>query len=196
MGTRAFSVKEGIMYILVGGMVLFFAVFLGIRAGFAIRGNGEAGGPGELTPDNLPNRTIMKVGDPFPALQVKSPDDNILQIADITGGKPTVFAVVLPGCDPCRNMLTKWRDKGIVNDDNGVHVVLLAASRPDESSLGPLEEFEGNYPAYFADMGQLGSECGITTFPSVVGVKADGTIGFVANAYVQRLDTAFFKKYL
>ncbi len=194
MATRAFSVKEGVMYILVGGVVLFFAVFLGIRTGFAIRGGG--GEPGELTPENLPNRTILKLGDPFPALPVKSPDANTLQISDITGGKPTVFAFVLPGCDPCKNMLTKWRANGIVNDDKGVHIVLLAASQPDELNAGPLAEFEGDYPIYFVDMEQLGEQCGISSFPSVVGVKADETIGFVANAYVYRLDTAFFKKYL
>jgi hypothetical protein len=195
MATRAFSVKEGLMYILIGGVVLFFAVFLGVRAGFAIRSNGE-GGPGELTPENLPNRTIMKIGDPFPALPIKSADATTLHIAAITDGRPTVFGVVLPGCEPCENMLTKWRANGIVNGGDGVHIVLLAASHPDELDPGPLAKFGNDYPIYFVDMGQLGSQCGISSFPSVVGVKEDATISFVANAYVQELDTAFFKKYL
>jgi hypothetical protein len=196
MATRAFSVREGIMYIVVGGAVLFFAVFLGIRAGFAIRVYGGGGEPGELTPQNLPNRTVMKVGDPFPELPVRSIDDGSVRIADITDGRPTVFAVVLPGCDPCKNMLTKWRDKGIINDDTGVRVVLLAASQPGETETGPLAEFIHDYPVYFVDMGELDSQCGISSFPSVVGLKADDTIGFIANAYVHRLDTAFFEKYL
>jgi len=182
------------MYILVGGVVLFFAVFFGIRAGFAIRGNG--GEPGELTPENLPNRTVMKLGDPFPALPVRSFDDGALRIADITDGRPTVFAVVLPGCDPCENMLTKWRDKGIINDNDGIRVVLLAASQPGETDPGPLANFTNSFPIYYVDLGELESQCGISSFPSVVGVKADDTIGFIANAYVHRLDTDFFKKYL
>lgn len=195
MATRAFSVKEGIMYIAVGGVVLFFAVFLGIRAGFALRGNG-AGEPGELTPENLPNRTVMKLGDPFPALPVRSADATALHIVDIVDHRPTVFAVVLPGCDPCKNMLAKWRTNGTVDKDNGVHIVLLAASQPDEVNPGPLAEFANDYPIYYVDMGELEEQCGISSFPSVVGVKADDTIGFIANAYVHRLDTAFFEKYL
>jgi len=193
MAMRAFTVKEGLMYILVGGVVLFFAVFLGIRAGFAIRGDG---GPSELTPENLPNRSLLEVGGPFPQLQVKTADNEPIDMSAVIQNRPTVFAVVLPGCDPCKNLLQKWQTEDIVSDQSRVQIVLLAAVPPDELDLGPLTEYAADFPVYFIEFSELDSHCGISSFPSLMGVKADNTVGFVANAYVQRLDGEFFDKYL
>jgi hypothetical protein len=193
MATRAFTVKEGLMYILVGGVVLFFAIFLGIRAGFAIRGDGA---PSELTPDNLPNRSHLKVGDPFPQLQVITPENETLDLNAVIQNRPTVLAVVLPGCEPCKNLLKKWETNGIAGAESNVQIVLLAAVPPDELDLGPLTEHGANFQYYFVEFAQLDTNCGITSFPSLMGVTADHTVGFVANAYVHRLDMEFFEKYL
>jgi hypothetical protein len=193
MATRSLSVKEGILYIAVSGVVLFFAVFLGIRAGFAIRGDGA---PEVLTPDNLPNRSLLKPGDPLPPMLVKTAENHILNIADITEGKPTVVAVVLPGCGPCEKLLAAWRKKGIVHDENGIRIVLLTAAPPDEFDLGALSEFEDDFPVYFVEFAQLDTHCGISTFPSLIGITSGNAVGFVANGYVHRLENEFFEKYL
>jgi hypothetical protein len=108
----------------------------------------------------------------------------------------TVFAVVLPGCDPCKNLLEQWKTSGITETEAGVQIIMLAAVPPDEMDLGPLSEYAAAFPVYFIEFPELDTHCGISSFPSIMGVTADNTVGFVANAYVQRLDREFFEKYL
>lgn len=193
MATRAISVKEGLFYILVGGVVVFLAVFLGIRAGFALRGDGI---PDELTPENLPNRSHLEVGDLFPEFQVKSIDGDSLNVREVLQNRPTVFVVVLPGCDPCKKLLSEWKSNGTGDGGGRVQIALLAAVPPGELDLGPLAEYASDFPVYFIEFTELDAHCGITSYPSLVGVTGENTVGFVANAYVHQLDMVFFERFL
>ena len=192
MTIRSFSAKEIVLYILLGGVVIFVAVFLGIRTGFALRGSGL----GKLTPENLPNRTNLKIGDVLPAFEVMTADSVARPIEDILKGRPTVIVVVLPGCDPCKNLLTTWRDSKLFPDDQKIQVVVLAAVPPGEYQLGELEEFGTIFPCYFTDFLQMDRQCGISGFPSLIGVGGDNQIRFIASGYAQELDRKFFEEYL
>jgi hypothetical protein len=192
MAIRSLSAREIVLYILLGGVVIFVAVFLGIRTGFALRG----GGPGKLTPENLPNRTNLKIGDVLPALEVKTADSVAHPIGDILRGKPTVIVVVLPGCDPCKNLLTTWRESKLFPAGQEIQMIVLAAVSPGEYQLGELEEFGTIFPCYFTDFLQMDKQCGISGFPSLIGVGGDNKIRFIASGYAQELDRKFFEKYL
>jgi hypothetical protein len=122
MTIRSFSAREIVLYILLGGVVIFMAIFLGIRTGFALRGSG----PGKLTPENLPNRTNLKIGDVLPAFEVMTADSVARPIGDILKGRPTVIVVVLPGCDPCKNLLTTWRESKLFPAGQKIQVIVLA----------------------------------------------------------------------
>lgn len=195
MAGTSLSFKHVLVYILLGGVIMFLAIFLGIQAGFAIRG-GQSAGIGELTPESLPNRSLLKPGDPIPSLPVQDMAGNELTLGELTESVPTVVGVVLPGCDPCKNLLSEWRSKGIIEGGTNFRIMLLAASRGDTLELGPLEEFAGECPVYFCDHVSLKELTGITTFPTVLGLSDEGTVSFVANAYVHQLDTEFFDEYL
>jgi hypothetical protein len=192
MAGSSHSFKHVLVYILLGGAIMFLAIFLGIQAGFAIRGDQTA----ELTPESLPNRSLLKPGDPIPPLPVRDMAGNELILDEITESVSTIVGVVLPGCDPCKKLLSEWRNKGILNGQNDFQVVLLATSPSDSLELGPLAEFAEIYPVYFCKSEALKELIGISTFPTVMGLSNEGTVSFVANAYVHQLDIEFFDEYL
>jgi len=192
MAGKPFSLKQGIIYIVLGGVVLFVAVTLGIQVGFALRGDGTA----ELSPETLPNRSLMKPGDALPDLTVYTLDGKTTLLGDVIGGKKTVIGVAMPGCDPCKQLLTTWVKNGMVNGANDFQIILLASTTPETRELGPLADFSQHYPVYFCDHSLLKEQFGISTFPTVMGTGIGNKVSFVANGYVHQLDTEFFNKYL
>jgi hypothetical protein len=177
---------------LLSGVVLFLAIFLGIRAGLAVQG----GRTGNLTPKALPNQTMLKIGERLPDMGVTSLDGRDFTLRDIARGKKTLIAVVMPGCGPCKKLLTQWQNGNIADDDHGRQVVLLAAGSREKRDMGELSAFADKYPVYFCDVAALDEECGISSFPSVLGVDGDNGIVFVASSFVYQLDNVFFDKYL
>ncbi len=192
MPTGHLSFKTGIVYLLLSGVVLFLAIFLGIRAGLAVQG----GRTGDLTPKNLPNQTMLKLSEQLPDMAVTSLDGRNFTLCDIARGKKTLIAVVMPGCGPCKKLLTQWQNGNIANGDNGRQVVLLAAGSREKREMGELSEFADKYPVYFCDVSTLDDVCGISSFPSILGVGGDNAVAFVASSFVYQLDNKFFDKYL
>lgn len=192
MPTGHLSFRTGVMYVLLSGVVLFLAIFLGIRAGLAVQG----GQTGELTPKNLPNQTMLKVSDQLPDMAVTSLDGRDFTLRDIAHGKKTLIAVVMPGCGPCKKLLTQWQNTNIADGDHGRQVVLLAAGSREKRDMGELTAFAEKYPVYFCDVTALDDACGISSFPSILGIGGDDTIAFVASSFVYQLDNKFFDKYL
>jgi hypothetical protein len=192
MADTRLSFREGIMYILLGGVVLFVAIFLGIRTGFALRSSG----PSEITPETLPNQSLLEMSTGIPSLQVRDSNGSLHTLSDITVGKKTVIGILLPGCGPCKKLLKIWERKEILHNPNGTQIILLVAGPQDNVDLGELTEYVEDYPVYFCDMGHLDAEWGISSFPSVIGIGTGNLISFIANGYVNQLDNEFFLKYL
>ena len=183
--------KTGVFYVLLSGVVIFLAIFLGIRTGLAVKG----GQFGDLTPKTVGNETSLKLGQTLPATAIRAADGRELTLPEITAGRQTVIAVVMPGCGPCKKLLTQWQTKGIVGGSDR-QVVLLAAVTPGNLDLGELSEFKDKYPVYFCDFVKLDDDCGVNSFPSLIGVGRDNTIKFVANSFIYQLDNKFIDNYL
>jgi|GEM_PF-4734426 len=192
MPTGHFSFKTGVFYVLLSGAVLFLAIFLGIRAGLAVQG----GRAGDLTPKMLPNQTLLKIDEPLPDMPVMSLDGRPSTLRDIAGGKKTVIAVVMPGCSPCKKLLAQWQNAGITDGAHGRQVVLLAAGSREKRDLSELAAFAESYPVYFCDVTALDDVCGISSFPSILGIGGNDTIAFVASSFVYQLDETFFDRYV
>lgn len=180
--------------ILLGGLVLFVAVFLGIQAGFALKGGG--GSTSEITPLNLLNDTPLDLGEVLPPMRVKDLSGNLTSTADIAKGQKTVFVLAMPDCNPCGNLMKIWERNGVVSDPDGVQIIFLVSGAIDDTYLGKLAEYTEVYPMYFCDIDELGKKWGIGSFPNAVGVGQDNSISFVASAMVKRLDNEFFARYL
>jgi hypothetical protein len=84
------SLRNGIIYVLLGGAVLFVAVALGIRVGFALKSDT----PPTLIPDNLPNQSLLKPGDVIPELPVLNLDGRATALNDAVDGKPALVPEV------------------------------------------------------------------------------------------------------
>jgi hypothetical protein len=173
-------------------VVLFVAVALGIQVGFALKSDT----PLTLTPDNLPNQSLLRPGDAIPDLPVLNLEGRAMTLSDATDGRRTLVAVVLPGCDPCKKLLGEWERRGLPEQADDFQIILLASSGDNSLELGPLSAFADRYPIYFTDHIPLKEICGISTFPSLMGLGGDHTVKFVANGLVYDLDAEFFKKYL
>jgi hypothetical protein len=174
------------------GAVLFLAIFLGIRAGLAVQG----GRGGDLTPRNLPNQTLLKIDEPLPDMPVTSLDGRQSTLRGVTQGKKTVIAVVMPGCGPCKKLLTQWQNANIADGGGGRQVMLLAAGSREKRDMSELAPFADKYPVYFCDVTTLDDVYGISSFPSILGTASNTTVAFVASSFVYQLDDKFFDRYL
>ncbi|MEE9443911.1 MAG: hypothetical protein V3V99_14700 [candidate division Zixibacteria bacterium] len=193
MGIKDTSTKTGIIYIVVGGLVAFLAVALAIPVGMAISGKA---GIGEITPETLPNRTTLKIGQTAPALELKNLDGRPVSWADITGGRPTVVAVILPGCQPCEQILNWWEHNEYKNGKNGINMVLLVSLSVGNIEFEEIMMYEHLFPIYTTSFKDLGSVCGISSYPSMFALDGQGNIAFVANGLLRDLDYEFFEEYL
>jgi len=191
MSIKELGIKQVLLFIVVGGIVMFVAIILGIRVGMVFANQSP-----DRTPDSLANQTTMRLGEKVPNLPVVAADGRSLTLQEVTGGKPTVIGIVMPGCSACKKLLKTWDIHGIVNGVKGLQVILLAASTIDNRDLGELAQWGSHYPYYFCETGALDEFCGISNFPSVMGLKGDNTIGVIGSAEAMALDINFYQEYL
>ncbi len=186
------SSSRMIGYILLGGLIMFISVFLGIQAGFALKGNAY-----NLTPDVLRNRTTMIVGDVIPALPVMKQSGEWTRLSEALADQKTVMAVVMPGCGPCSKLMKRWAIEEMAQKAAaGYHVAILAAVDIDSVNLGELDEYVDGYEVLYCSAYDLDDFCGVASFPSLIGIGQGGVIRFIANDMVFQLDHDFFSKYL
>lgn len=193
MGIKEISAKTGVMYIVVGGLVVFLAISLAIPVGMALSGQS---GIGELSPETLPNRTNLKVGQTAPVLELKNLNGRPVSWADITQGKPTIVAVVLPGCQPCEQILNWWEHNGYKNGKDGINMALLVSLSANNDEFEEITMYEHLFPIYTTSFIDLGNVCGISSYPSMFALDGKGNIAFVANGLLRDLDYEFFEEYL
>lgn len=192
MAVSHISAKTGILYIVIGGVVLFLALFLGIRAGLAVRG----GQSGELTPDVLPNRTDLKTGQALPELVLRAQDGSLLNIADVTEGNKTVMGILMPGCEPCVTLVEAWQEKGLLDGGGAYTLAFLITTQGDDVSPHEMEKFRGDFSVYYVDHNIIDAAFGVSTFPTILGIGEDNHIRFIASGFGKHMDIAFFAKYL
>ncbi|MEE9441506.1 MAG: redoxin domain-containing protein [candidate division Zixibacteria bacterium] len=193
MGINDTSTKTNLMYIMVGGLVVFLAISLAIPVGMALSGQS---GIGELSPETLPNRTNLTIGQTAPALELKNLNGRPVSWADITQGKPTVVAVVLPGCQPCERILNWWENNGYKNGKNGINIVLLASLSSSEIEFETIMMYEHLFPIYTTGINNMRENYGITGYPTMFGLDSKNDIKFVTHSFLRELDYEFFKEYL
>ena len=192
MSTRDWSFRNGIVFILMGGVVLFAAIFFGIRTGLAVKG-GEFS---ELTPNDLMNRTRLATGDDLPDLSIRNIDGSLTTLREACGDRPTVAAFVMPGCGPCGDLLSTWEASQVYAPENGFSIILIVAVADDNIDLGEIAGFDDRYRVYTCDHVQLDNQIGIGTFPTLIGISERAAISFVSNGFSNKLNGAFFSKYL
>ncbi|MCP4567595.1 MAG: hypothetical protein GY841_08455 [FCB group bacterium] len=191
MESGQITLKSGMFLVLLAATVLFLAVFLGIRAGFA----GGTGQP-DTSPASLPNYSNLVIDKGLPSLTVRTSSGEELNSAKIIGTQKTVIAVVMPGCGACASLMETWQTLDLTGGDRDIRIVLLVGVSGEESELGELSEYIKKYDHYFCDMGDLDQIWGVRSFPTVFGVSLDRNIRFVASVFGNFLDGEYFAEHL
>lgn len=191
MESGQITLKSGMFLVLLAATVLFLAVFLGIRAGFA----GGTGQP-DTSPASLPNYSDLVIDKDLPPLTIRTSSGEELNSAEIIGSKKTVIAVVMPGCGACASLMESWQTLDLTGGNSDIRIVLLVGVSGEDSDLSDLSEYIKKYDHYFCDMGDLDQVWGVRSFPTVFGVGLDGNIRFVASVYGNFLDDDYFAEHL
>ncbi|MCK5125926.1 MAG: hypothetical protein KAR42_06705 [candidate division Zixibacteria bacterium] len=182
----------GSFYILFGGIVLFAAIFFGIRAGLALKSAQSA----DISPEDMPNLTSMKIGDAVPDLVIHDLNGVETSLTKITHGKRTITAVLMPGCEPCETLLNSWLQRKVGLDNEDYQVILLAANDGDSSDLEEIEMFTGIYNTYTCDRYELENKISLSTFPSLIGINNKDEITFISNGFSPDLDSKYYSEHL
>ena len=185
------SFLKGLMYVLLGGAIVFVAVIVGIQIGYAIRGNDAT-----LASEPPPNNTTLQLGTVIPSLPIFTADGDETDLRLITRGNKTVVAVVLPGCEPCKQLLDQWLEAGITDGAGGIRIVLLSAMTKGDRDLGPLADYRNNFSVYFCNSEDLKRLYGLTITPSLIGIGPDNRLKFADDQHLRQYDAEFFDKHL
>ncbi|MEZ5360418.1 MAG: hypothetical protein R3F48_16515 [Candidatus Zixiibacteriota bacterium] len=187
-GKRSFV--STIVYMCIGGGIIFAAVFFGVRAGLAVRTSGVLG----IDPNNLTNNTQLVIGQKLPEIQVFSNTTPERPLHELYQNTNTVVAFLMPGCGPCAELLTRWRLKQLSKKAEGYQVILVAATSADLNDISEITELGGEFPIYMCDFVSLNMATGIETFPTIFGIKRDGSIVFISSGYNQYIENDFFRE--
>ena len=185
------SFLKGLIFLILGGGVVFVAVIGGMQIGYALRGHdtGRASEP-------PPNNTTLQLGTVIPALPIFTAEGDETDLRLITDGNRTVVVVVLPGCEPCKKLLDEWRETGITDGAGGIRIVILSAMTDGSRDLGPLADYRGSFSVYFCNAEDLKLQYGLVITPSLIGIGPDNTIKFADDQHLRQYDAKFFDKNL
>ena len=182
---------KGLIFLILGGVVVFIAVIAGIQIGYALRGH-DAGRAAEPPPNN----TTLQLGTVIPSLPVFTAEGDQTDLRLVTEGNRTVIAVVLPGCEPCEKLLDEWVETGITNGAGGVRIVILSAMNDGNRDLGPLAGYRDRFSIYFCKSEDLKQQYGLTMTPCLIGIGPDNTLKFADDQHLRQYDAEFFDKHL
>jgi hypothetical protein len=183
--------KSNILYLILAGIIIFFAVFLGTRFGLAVRG----GDGSELTPETLSNQSSVKIGDVTPILNISRLKGVPASLSEVIAGRKTLIGFLTPGCGPCKDLLADWSSESVLASADW-QTVIVAVGTPDEVADEFPETIKARFPIYFCDEGLLNQVCKINIFPTLMGIDQKGFVRFVASGYSRRISRSFFDKYL
>ncbi len=182
--------KKTIGLILLTGVVVFAAVFLGIRAADVIATNNST-----LSPEDLSNQSSLKIGDPPPSLDIATLEGSPMTLADLSHEHPVVVAFVMPGCGPCGELMKDWDAVGFAEGARWKPVVVVAGDSSQARNSLPRAILQ-SYPVYTCDEGELANTTNITVSPTLLGLGSDGTVRFVVSGYTKQVGVDFFTRYL
>ncbi|HKK20122.1 MAG TPA: hypothetical protein VJ983_01510 [candidate division Zixibacteria bacterium] len=184
------ATKKSIGYLLLAGVVIFAAVFLGIHTANLLAWNGS-----NLSPEDFSNQTSLKIGDSAPYLSIVALDGSSTTLEELSRKNPVIVAFVMPGCGPCGELLKDWSTSGFAEGTNWKPVVVVEGSA-DEARKSVPPAVLSRYSVFTCDEDALVDAANITVSPTLVGFGANGKIRFVSSGYTKQAGAKFFSKYL
>ncbi len=119
--------------------------------------------------------TAVRIGDPFPALQVRSLDGAPVNL-DGFRGKVVVFNVWAVWCRPCREEMPSLERLSAQLDPDHFAVVGLSVDRDRYLVDEFLRRYRIRFPIYLDPDRRVATQLGVKVFPETLLVAADGTL--------------------
>ena len=115
--------------------------------------------------------------EPFPDLSLYSLDGEKVRSASLIGDRPTVVMLVSTSCAVCAELVETWSDLRAQIPDTIDVVAIVDEDLEFARDWADLENF--SFPLYVDTRSAFALRHGVSQYPTVVGVAADGTILYV-----------------
>jgi len=177
------------MIIVVGGIILFLAVFVGIQIGYALKG-GDRTSATEAISSGTPSP-----GDPVPSLKLFTEDGRPSNLREIVSGGDALIAFTMSGCSSCSDLLSGWKADGILDRREGRRIFVVVATPPGDFDAGELAPYASYCPMYFCDNADLYVDLDVHGLPAVLGVTGDGAVSFFSDDAESIRDTTYLVRH-
>ena len=127
----------------------------------------------------------LDVGARFPSVNLISEPDSVevarhIGSRDVIGARSALVVFVAQNCAPCDAFVRSW-SASLAGLPNDVLVFGVINASPEERN-GYRVMTDAMFPIYSDSTHTFGSNYGVSVYPTVVGVDADGKVVFAQNA--------------
>lgn len=189
------SMKKFLIKSLISLVVILGGVGGGIYIGSAFTGKKI----GLITPEDLPNSSLLEIGETFPDYVLTDlATGNAFNIRDFTNDQGrTILMIVSPTCEPCHVLVDFWNKKIEPQIEKDVNVLIVFDSL--ETTVTDLAE----KPLVFRRSNSVSTNRFEQTktdrmqgTPTIVGLDASCRIKFISSGFSHDLNARFINKFL
>lgn len=172
------SVKEMTLY----GLGFIVVAFVGVLAGNWFVQWRQKQAPGETLESWLTdNRTALRQGEPFAAVELSDLQGNVVNTADLVRGHKTLVLFLSSGCKSCSEAVARWKEdiKELPAD-----VSVFGISPGDSVEVQNYrDKLDISFPLYSDSGYMFMQQYDVTAFPSVFCLDAEGRVLFALHGY-------------
>lgn len=184
--TNNFLVKS-----IAAGIVIFAGVAGGIYTGMALTRQGS-------TPEEMPNNTLLDIGETFPDYALWNPHTNeTTSVSALTSRGPTLLIFVSANCGPCHSMAAYWRKKvtSQLREDIQIALVYNNDELVSDDRQVKLLDIPGAL-TLGADRATQREDDGITSTPTFVALDEQMKISLILTGFRRDLGSDYFNENL
>ncbi|MCI0531240.1 MAG: TlpA family protein disulfide reductase [candidate division Zixibacteria bacterium] len=128
-----------------------------------------------------PSVDNSRLSQPFPKILINGLDGNIVPTDQIFSDRNTVVILISTTCEPCSKEVARW--KSYAADLSYQYQIIGICFEPVEEVAAYVRENGINFPVYSEPGGQLVEYFTVSTYPTIVGVTAQGVVKYITPGY-------------
>lgn len=175
------SQKPSIKSIILYGLAIIVVAFVGVLAGNWFVNWRQERQWAEQEAYAEANRSLLRINEPFPDEELYDLEGNRISTKQLVAGKPLLILFIAPGCEPCKSALDVWTPEIAEISDRAKVIGIAAGDVEDVAAYKAKMGLE--FPVYCDVDYMFPQQYDIVSFPSIVGVTAEGLVGFVKHGY-------------
>lgn len=185
------SKKAMILY----GLAIIAVAFIGVVAGnWFVRWRQERSF--DISPQSweINNQSMLEKGDLFPDEQLLTVEGDTVMAASIYGGRKNLVLFIATGCEACGMAIDDWKKEV---EDLPADVFVWGIGLGGIEGLRAYKEETGfPFPIYCDDDVMYPQQYDLGTFPTVVGLDAEGKVALIMQGYSQKYGLKDYCEYM